>query len=266
LPSVRIWAVESEYDAAVVKCLGDKLADHFQLNLSLKSSGSKAFNDATQLENAVRNYLKQVDCVIFVLDRDSDIKEAKKRRERNSLLSQIERVLHKQEFEECVFLVEAVNELEAWLLIDFIGIFIYFAYNHHSVPKECKNYLKQSEENRATCRERLMQNKVFNHLINRYQKGDTETIEESVPGGKGAKEYLEKFSEEIIETLNPGIKNKTKTAKKYKENRFPELAKYVEINEITLNRNNSLKQLGCLIKKCSERPIDRGKILTHSCK
>jgi hypothetical protein len=256
---VRIWAVESEYDAAVVKCLGEKLAAHFQLDLSILSSGSKAFNDAFHLEKAVRNYLMQVDCVIFVLDCDSEITKKKKRQERNSLLSQIKRVLQKQEFEDCVFedcvfLIEAVNEIEAWLLVDCIGIFIYFAHNHHSLPKECQNYLKQPEEDRAKCRERLMQNKVFSGLINRYQKGDTETIEESVPGGKGAKEYLEKFSEEIIETLNPGIKNKTKEAKKYKENRSPELAKYIEINEITLNRNNSLKNIGLLIKKCSEMP------------
>lgn len=75
MPSVRIWAVESDYDAEAVKHLARKLVVHFGLTLSIQSAGKRAFNGVATprrgedgLEKAVELYLKQDDCVIFVID------------------------------------------------------------------------------------------------------------------------------------------------------------------------------------------------------
>ena len=83
-----------------------------------------------------------------------------------------------------VFLAQAVQELEAWLLIDCLGMFCHFA--------------SQRTQYREDCRSRVLANKAFDRLIRNKQKGDTEKIVEAESGGKGAKEYLKNFSEEIL--------------------------------------------------------------------
>jgi hypothetical protein len=85
--------------------------------------------------------------VIFVIDHDGPQAQANRRQEPNSLINQIEEVVKLKEFQGRVHLVEAVNELEAWLLIDCTGIFCYFAQNHHALPKSCQqNLLKENAE------------------------------------------------------------------------------------------------------------------------
>ncbi|MBI1880354.1 MAG: hypothetical protein HYR94_19395 [Chloroflexi bacterium] len=93
-------------------------------------------------------------------------------------------------------------------------------------------------------------------MINRYQIGDTSVIVEPIPGGKGAKERLEKFSEEILIALGRDsktkgtIKHKTIDQNKYEESLSPKVAEYIEINAQTLKRNTSLQHLGQLLIRC----------------
>ena len=75
MPSVRIWTLESDYDAKAVRSLAEKLAVHLHLEqLSIQISGKGALpkrRGLTQhemLRKAVQNYLKQDDCVIFVIE------------------------------------------------------------------------------------------------------------------------------------------------------------------------------------------------------
>ena len=62
MTTIRIWAVESDYDAKAVECLATKLAKHLQLgNLSIQISGSDAFPQggslSGKLSKATQNYL-----------------------------------------------------------------------------------------------------------------------------------------------------------------------------------------------------------------
>ena len=74
MPNIRIWTLESENDAQVVKCLANKLVTHLQLgNLSIQTSGPRAVprknrrgvSSSDVLRMAVQNYLKQDACVVF---------------------------------------------------------------------------------------------------------------------------------------------------------------------------------------------------------
>ena len=152
----------------------------------------------------------------------------------NSLLNQSKTNRKRSStFANKVFLVEAIQELEAWLLIDCIGIFCYYA-------------TKRSQY-RENCRDKVLADPSLKGFVSNNQKGDTETIVEPVSGGKGAKEYLEKFSEEILRKLNPNIPLKNVYRERYHETRSPEVAEHIEINRETLRRNNSLKKLGDVI-------------------
>ncbi len=244
---IRIWTLESDYDAEAVKSLAEKIVSHLKLNdIFIHTSGKSAIpkrtrqepkNPSENLKRAVRNYLKDDDCVIFVIDTDGSISSSKRQKEPNSFINQVKKVLNDQEFSGKVHMAEAVNEIEAWLLIDCEGIFCYFARKRY--PDNCK--------------EKIKQDKKFSNLIKRYQKGNTELIEEAEMGAKGPKEYLEKYSENILIALNPKMKGKNKNLKteRYRESLSPEIAKYIEVNNTTVKRNASLKHLGTLISKQS---------------
>ena len=198
MPTVRIWTVESDYDRDAVECLANKLVAHLQLdNLSIQVVGNSALPRPNRqgsslsdiLRRATQNYLRRDACVVFVIDQDSPMSIHQRRREPNSLINQVERVVSDHHFRGKVFLAWAVQELEAWLLIDCLGIFCYFA--------------RQSPQHRTFYRDRIGQNSSFSRLIDHHQTGNTENIVEPVPGGPGAKEYLEDFSEQILRVLNP---------------------------------------------------------------
>ena len=233
MPTVRIWTVESDYDRDAVKCLANHLATYLYLdNLSIQVVGRSAIprRHNSPLRRATQNYLRQDDCVIFVIDQDGPMSTHQRRQEPNSLINQIKRVVDDPHFTGKVFLAQAVHELEAWLLIDCLGIFCYFA--------------RQSPQYRTFDRDRIRQHSSFRPLINRHQTGNTENIVEAVSGSKGAKEYLEDFSEQILRALNPRMPQRNISQKRYKEAISPEIAEYVEINQDTLRRNNSLRHLG----------------------
>jgi hypothetical protein len=239
MPTVRIWTLESDYDAAAIKCLANKLVAHLQLeNLSIRAVGRSALPKrkikgaslSGILRRATQNYLKQDACVIFVIDSDSPMSTSERRRQQNSLINQIERVVNDSSFAGKVFLAQAVQELEAWLLVDCLGVFCYFA--------------SKRAQYRENCRDKVSTKRSFAQLVGRYQSGNTENIVEAEIGGKGAKEYLTEFSEKILLALNPNMPRKNVSEKRYREAMSPEVAKHVDINQETLRRNNSLRYLG----------------------
>ena len=189
----------------------------------------------TQLRKAIQNYLKDEDCVILVIDRDGPMTHHERLQQPNSLINQIKRIVSDRRFADKVFLVEAIQELEAWLLIDCIGIFCYFA--------------TKRTQFRDDCRSKVSTDPSLKRLVNRYQKGDTETIVEPVSGGKGAKEHLIEFSEKVLGKLNPNLTSRNIDREKYRETRSPEVAEHIVIDKETLQRNNSLKKLGDVIAK-----------------
>ncbi len=244
MPNIRIWTLESDIDAKAVKCLANKLVRHLELeNLSIQTVGPQAVPKRNQrgaspsdiLGMAVQNYLKQDDCVIFVIDRDGPMSAHQRRQEPNSLINQITRVVENSRFTGKVFLAPAVQELEAWLLIDCLGIFCYFA-----------SKVAQYREN---CRDRVSENRPFTQLVRRYQKGNTEYIVEAETGGRGAKEYLIELSEKILLALNPNLPHRNIRRQQYRENMSPEVAEHVLIDRHTLSRNNSLRELGTVLAK-----------------
>ena len=238
--TIRIWTLESNNDAKAVKCLASKLVAHLQLgNLSIQVSGPQAVpkrkSSSDMLGMAVQNYLKQDACVIFVIDNDGPMSSHQRQREPNSLINQITRIVGDSRFTGKVFLARAVQELEAWLLIDCLGIFCYFA---SKVPRY-----------RKICRDTVSTNQPFTRLVNHYQKGDTEYIVEAEIGGSGAKEYLIEFSKKILSELNPNMPHKNVNRQQYRENMSPEVAEHVLIDQNTLRRNNSLRELGNLLTR-----------------
>ncbi len=230
MPSIRILTLESDDDAEAVRCLAKKLAAFMQLTpIQFYTAGGPQ----PQLRKVIQNYLKQDDYVIIVIDSNGRMTQHERSQQPNSLKNQSRRIVNDRQFSGKVFLVEAIQELEAWLLIDCIGIFCYYA-------------TKRSQY-RENCRDKVLADPSLKGFVSNNQKGDTETIVEPVSGGKGAKEYLEKFSEEILRKLNPNIPLKNVYRERYHETRSPEVAEHIEINRETLRRNNSLKKLGDVI-------------------
>lgn len=237
MPLATIWTIESDFDRDTIKCLAPKLVTYLGIELDIRVVGKKAFSDIAQknkrnpntLERAVKNYLEEADCLIFILDSDSPIRLTRKRQDANSAISQIERVRDK--FAEQVYLALAVHELEAWLLIDCIGICCYFAGVDNSVKS------------------RQRQERKFRSLLKNVP-GDTELIVEAEAGGKGPKEYLIELSEKILKALDPRIKPHTLNRKRYGEYLSPTLAEYIEINNETLKRNASLERFGQFLAQC----------------
>lgn len=245
MPRIRIWTLESDNDAEAVKCLATKLSAHLQLaDLSIRKASRKTLSaisrrrkgnrfSSDNLKLAVRNYLKEDDCVIFVIDTDSWVSLHQRRQEQNSLVNKVERILSDNCFTGKVFFAPAVQELEAWLLIDCLGIFCYFA--------------SKSPKYRTIDRDRLVKDQTFRNLIKDGQKGDTELIVETVAGGNGPKEYLEDFSKKVLRALNPNIPPKNINRERYDENMAPALAEHIVIDKQTLARNNSLCELGNIL-------------------
>lgn len=240
MTAIRIWALESDYDAKAIEYLATKLTEHLQLgNLSIDVSGRQALtrgkSPSGNLDKRTRTYLEEAVCVIFIIDQDSSGALHQRQQEPNSLINQIEAVINEPSLAGKVFLVLAVQELEAWLLVDCLGIFCYFA--------------SQRAPYRENCRDRVSANKTFSRLIENRQRGDTEKIIEPESGGKGAKEHLEEFSEQILLKLNPKMPRKNVENERYREAMSPKIAEHVVIDRKTLRRNNSLRKLGNVLAR-----------------
>ncbi len=231
MPSIRIWTLESDNDAKVVRCLANKLVNFMQLTpIPIYTAGGPQ----PQLKNVIQNYLKQDDYVIIVIDSDGRMTRNERLKQANSNINKCLQIVGDPCFVDRVFLVEAVQELEAWLLIDCIGIFCYYAAKHRSHYKE-------------NCRKKVSADSSLKRFVSKNQEGNTENLVEAESGGKGAKEHLIEYSKKILEKLNPNLSQRKIDRGKYRESISPEVAEHIEINNDTLRRNDSLKKLGDVI-------------------
>jgi hypothetical protein len=228
MPSVRIWTPESDYDRDAVVCIAEKIVGYNELDLAIQSASKQGFNDVASkpngLQKAVNTYLKRNDLVIFLIDADGNQALDKRKREKNSLVNRIEAVVKASEGKAKLILM--LQELEAWLLVDCLGICCYFTGN-------------SQDRNQ----------KKWEQFAKKKQKGKTNLIEEANVGGKGAKEYLVELSKEILIEKNPKLKNKPKNLKQsqYSEDKSPKVAECLEINSQTIKRNDSLEEFAkCL--------------------
>ncbi len=230
MPSVRIWTPESDYDRDAVCCIARKIVNYHSADIKVDYATKQGFNDAARkpggLKKAVEIYLKTNDLVIFLLDADGVQSQAQRRGERNSLFNRIQEVVKTSEGKAKLILM--LQELEAWLLVDCLGICCYFTKN---------------PEHRS--------NQQWISFANRKQLGKTNFIEEAELGGKNAKEYLEELSVEILIKKNPNLKNKHRNLKElqYSEDQAPEIAKHIEINNLTIKRNDSLEEFVCCLRE-----------------
>ncbi len=242
MPTIRIWALESDNDAKAVRCLAHKLVEHLQLGrVSIQTVEDQRFlknrripgSVDEKLKKAVQNFVNQDEYIIFVIDTDSPMSLHQRRQEPNSYINQIERIVGDSSFTGRVFFAPAVHELEAWLLVDCLGIACYFA--------------SKRSRYKDNCRDRILGDRSFAGLVNRYQKGNTEHIVEKEIGGNGPKEYLEQFSERILHAINPRMSRRNVRDERYHEKMSPEMSEHVLINQETLRRNNSLRKLGSVL-------------------
>lgn len=231
MPTIRIWILESDYDEKAIQILAQKFVAYSKrTDLRIYTAGKKAYNPVARrlqakpngLEKAVEVYLKEADTVIFVIDSDDPNTLERHRQEKNSFISQIERVKNLNQFKGRVYVALAIQELEAWLLVDCVGVCCFFAKGHIG------------DNNRS----RIESHANLKKVIRKYQGGDTELIGS---GSDGAKEHLIRFSKDIIRTLNPRIRLDTLDEKKYREELAPDVAEYIDISPDTLRKNPSLQ-------------------------
>ncbi len=131
MTNIRIWTVESNYDAKVLKSLGNRLATDLKLgNLSIQTAGSKAFpmpNVSVEslngnLKKAVRHYLKQDDYVIFIANSQESVPNGTQLQKSGALVKQIKQIVADPSFAGKVFFALGVPELEARLWQVHLGI------------------------------------------------------------------------------------------------------------------------------------------------
>ena len=219
MPSILIWTPESDYDSKAVRCIAEKIIAFYGSDITISEGSKDAYNKAVQkkmLDKAVNIYLKTSELVIFLIDYDGIQSHFKRRGERNSLVNKITEVVNSN---DKAILIYIKQELESWLLVDCLGICCYFTKDENTRKKQ--DWIKFAKRN---------------------QHGNTDLIVEAIPGGKGAKEYLIKIlSDKINSKINP-IPSKKLKEKRYEESDSPQVAKYVEINQRTLTRNESLRE------------------------
>jgi hypothetical protein len=162
--------------------------------------------------------------VIFLLDADGVQSEAKRLQQPNSLINRINRVVAQSQGKALLILIR--QELEAWLLVDCLGICCYFTKNQQT--RSDPQWVK---------------------LAKKFQKGRTELIIEAESGGKNAKEYLVDFSKVILKKINPQLQPRDLKKSQYEENYSQKIAEKLEINNQTIARNNSLSEFAQHFKK-----------------
>ena len=221
--SIRIWTPESDFDSKTVRCIAQKIVEYYDSNITVLDSSKEAFNQAIKktdsdgLKKAVDTYLISSELVIFLLDADGVQSEAKRLQEPNSLINRINRVVAQSQGKALLILIR--QELEAWLLVDCLGICCYFTKNQQT--RSDPQWVKFAQK---------------------YQKGKTDLIIEAEPGGKNAKDYLRDLSKVILKKINPKLKPKDLKKSQYEENYSDKIAKELEINHQTIARNDSLSE------------------------
>ena len=221
--SVRLWVPESDHDSKAVACIANKIVSLYGSSITIQLADKQGFNRAIHSKNqdglkkAVNIYLKNDDLVIFLLDSDGIESQNQRRKEKNSLVNRIEEVVKLSEGRVKYF--PMIQELEAWLLVDYLGICCFFTKN-----ADHRN------------------NRKWIDFANSKQRGGTDLIAEAESGGRGAKECLVKASREILIKHNPNLTDKHKNLKasQYEESQSSKIAEYIEIDYQTLRRNKSL--------------------------
>lgn len=233
MPSVRIWTPESDYDRDAVCSIAKKILEYYECDLKISYGTKQGFNDAARkpdgLKKAVDIYLKSDDIVIFLIDADSGKSQAQRRREKNSLVNRIQGVVNASGGKAILILM--LQELEAWLLVDCLGICCYFTKNPET--RNSQEWIKFAQ---------------------RKQPGQTNLIEEAELGGKNAKEYLEDLSREILIKKNPNLRNKLRNLEElqYTEDKSAKVAECIEISSNTIKRNESLKEFAQCLQQLAE--------------
>ncbi len=223
MPNILIWTPESDHDSRAILYLSQKIIEYYNSDTKVYESSKRAFNQAIKkdkdngLLKAVNIYLKSNDLVIFLLDADGIQSQAQRRQQSNSLINRVEYVVNQSDGKAILILIK--QELESWLLIDCLGICCYYTKNNNTRNKE-----------------------EWIRFAKKHQKGKTESIIEAEAGGKGAKEYLENLSKAINKKINPNLKDRNLKQKQYTESESPDVMRYIEINNETINRNDSLKE------------------------
>jgi Asp-tRNA(Asn)/Glu-tRNA(Gln) amidotransferase B subunit len=225
MKNIRIWAPESDTDSKTILCIAEKILHYHKLNnpecegAKLWQVGNKAYVDvATKpegLKKAVEAYLKTDDLVIFLLDSDGVQSQAARKNQANSYINKITQVV-KQMAGKAV-LIYICQELEAWLLIDILGICCF--YTNSTTTRSKEEWIK---------------------FANKHQVGKTDLIAEAVMGGKNAKESLIEVSSKILKKANPKLKEKNIKNNRYDETLSDRVAECIEINKDTIQRNDSL--------------------------
>jgi hypothetical protein len=235
MAKVRIWTPESDTDSKVVQTLANKISRFHNIDISISTATKSAYNTAARvdggLHKAVTTYLKQDDLVIFLLDHDGIQSQSQRKNEVNSHINKISEVVRQI---PNAMLLYMCQELEAWLLIDCLGVCCYFKKDHDETIRQDSNWIKFAQK---------------------YQLGKTDLIVEVERGGKNAKEYLVNFSRKIITKINPKLKPKDIDKNEYAENIADRVAEFININTETLKRNDSLKKFAdclCEIAQTSE--------------
>lgn len=244
MKTVRVWTPESNTDSKFVKIITDKIIKFYkEEDLKLKEPrledvsviplGKSNYNDVVRKDDglfkAVTSHLKQCDFVIFLLDFDGIQSHAQRRNEPNSHINKIESVTNK--IPERTKLLYMHQELEAWLLIDCLGICCYFK---NADIREDGGWIK---------------------FCNKSQSGKTDLITEVERGGNNAKEHLVNFSRKVIKKINPDAKPKDLDKKEYTENESDRVAEFIHINQETIKRNDSLQDFAkklCEIAQTTE--------------
>ena len=230
--SVRLWVPESDHDSKAVACIANKIVSLYGSSITIQLADKQGFNRAIHSKNqdglkkAVNIYLKNDDLVIFLLDSDGIESQNQRRKEKNSLVNRIEEVVKLSEGRVKYF--PMIQELEAWLLVDYLGICCFFTKNadHRNHPEWIK-------------------------FANSKQRGQTDLIAEAESGGRGVKECLVKLSREILIKHNPNLQDKPKNLKEreYEESQSSNIAAYIEINNQTLRKNNSLVEFATCLQQ-----------------
>jgi hypothetical protein len=176
---VRLWAPESDYDQDAVVTIAKGIKQLYSLDIEICGSSKSAFHDAIHkdskdgLRKATENYLKMDQFVLFLLDLDGAQSIAQRRCESNSLVSQIERVSSVNSRVKLIFMDK---ELEAWFLVDVLGVCCFYNRKNGKPTRTDKRWVTFAKRN---------------------QSGKTENIFEPVLGGKGVKEHLVRLSREM---------------------------------------------------------------------
>jgi hypothetical protein len=95
---------------------------------------------------------------------------------------------------------------------------------------------------------KMREDKSWINFSVKHQCGDTTLITEAESGGRNAKEYLVEFSKKVLKRLNSKLKERDLKKRQYTEQESYQIAEYIDINNQTIARNNSLYKFSQYLK------------------